>query len=145
MTFIGLLNCISYSFTCNECKKASNSIWTKFWKCSLFGILCSAQWLEGEPLVLPPARRRRRRHCKERHCFSALSFVRFFVESSSWLSSHVDCNGKSGGRQNKNRRKKSELLKVSRSRNKIVMPKLIPKPNETICFSILKSSYILGM
>jgi len=28
-------------------------------------------------------------------------------------SSHVDCNGKSGGRQNKNRRKKSELLQFS--------------------------------
>ena len=33
-------------------------------------------------------------------------------------------------------------IKISRSRNKIVMPKLLPKTNDWICFSILKSSYI---
>ena len=33
-------------------------------------------------------------------------------------------------------------LKVSRSRNKIVMQKLLPRNEQRICFSILKSSYM---
>ena len=41
-------------------------------------------------------------------------------------------------------KKGAAILKASRSRNKIVMPKLLPKTNERIFFSILKSSYILG-
>ena len=89
------------------------------WEQKSSGALRSAGSTSGSPsnhcaLHSMPKRLHYGRNSKICHCFSALSFVRFFVQSSSFLSSHVDCNGKSGERKNKNRRKPLQFNKPTK-------------------------------